>query len=107
MIAQAPSTDPLACSVCGSQDARSLASTALASGAMVVVCGSHAIAHARLIHPARTIAELRIILGERRETDERRAARNTRFGEADELAQGLAAAFAPDRRGLGRRRADA
>jgi len=107
MTAQASSTDPLSCSVCGSRDARSLASTALASGAMVVVCGSHAIAHARQIHPARSITELRSVLGERRETDERRDSRNASLGEVDELAQGLSAAFAPDRRGPGRRRADA
>jgi hypothetical protein len=107
MLASAPSTDPLSCSVCGSHDARTLSSTALASGAVVVVCGSHAVAHAREARAARSIAELRTMLGDRRASDDRRDVHDPRHGEPDLLAQDLAAAFSSDRRGPGRRRADA
>jgi hypothetical protein len=106
MFAQPSSTAPLSCSVCGSRDARTLSSTALASGAIVVVCGSHAVAHARESRPARTVAELRTLLSERRASRDRRDGHDGRLGEPDELAQGLAAAFADDRRGPGLRRAD-
>jgi hypothetical protein len=106
MFAQPSSTAILSCSVCGSRDARTLSSTALASGAIVVVCGSHAVAHARESRPARTAAELRTMLGERRGSPDRRDGHDGRLGEPDELAQGLAAAFAEDRRVPGRRRAE-
>lgn len=93
-----------ACSVCGSTDARTLSTTPLASGSIVVVCGSHAVAHARLGRPAETVAELRKTLADRRDRDDRR---DRRPGDVDELAASLASAFTAERRGQGRRRVDA
>jgi hypothetical protein len=104
MSAQTSSSSTHTCAVCGSSDARGLSSTALASGAVVIVCGSHAVAHARAPRAARTLGELRDLLGERRESHDRRDGYR---GETDELAQRLSAAFNEDRRGPGRRRADA
>jgi len=92
------------CCVCGSVDARTLSSTALASGAIVIVCGSHAVAHARASVPARTVRELRGMLGERRAPQGRR---DSYHGEIDELARSLSAAFTGERRSVGRRSADA
>jgi len=93
-----------ACAVCGSVDARTLSSTTLASGVVLTVCGSHAVAHARAPRQARTVADLRALLADRRESQDRRG---RHAGEVDELAQSLAAAFRADRRGPGRRLADA
>jgi hypothetical protein len=106
MLAPATSTTPLTCSVCGSRDARTLSSTTLESGAVVVVCGSHALAHARLGRPTRSVSELRATLKDRRATDERRLGRDATFGEPDELAEELSRAFSEDRRSGGRRSAD-
>ena len=100
-------SDPFSCAVCGSQDARSMSSTALSSGSVIIVCGSHATAHGRLRRPARTVTELRAMLSERRGLPghDRRAA------GSDELAESLALAFSPERRrslsgNPGRRRLD-
>ncbi len=101
-----PSLAPLPsprCVVCGSVDGRTLTTTPLASGALVIVCGGHAVAHARMELPARTARELASMLRERRDRDRRDSYR----GEVDELAAALAAGFAPDRRRIGRRRGDA
>jgi hypothetical protein len=104
MSAPPSPTAHLSCAVCGSCDARTLSSTALASGALVVVCGSHAVAHGRLDRPASTVSELRARLEDRRTSHDRRDARDSRLGESDALADGLAAAFAGERRSpLGRR----
>ena len=54
------------CAVCGVADARLLASTRLEDGMRVTVCGSHKIAHRKSERLARTIDELRAIIGERR-----------------------------------------
>jgi hypothetical protein len=104
MIAKAPSSVAHSCAVCGSSDSRTLSSTALASGALVIVCGSHAVAHARAGRSAGSVSELRAMLVERRAANDRRDAY---VGETDELAQSLAAAFNAERRGPGRRSADA
>ncbi len=110
---RAPSGSPASsrapsCAVCGSSDARTLSSTALASGAVVLVCGSHAVAHSRAERVARTVRELRAMLGERRSPRDRR---DGQPGEADELAQCLSVAFSTRERrkpdGAGRRSADA
>ena len=97
----APSSD--SCTVCGSRDARTLSTTALASGEMIVVCGSHAVAHARAEAPARTATELRAMLADRRDRTDRR---NAYKGETDELALALTTAFTRERRGAERRNAD-
>jgi hypothetical protein len=101
MPVQPRPAQPLQCVVCGSHDARTLSSTALASGAVVIICGSHALAHGRLDRPARSVSELRTMLGERRAPNDRRDC------ETDELARQLARAFNPERRIAGRRREDA
>lgn len=54
------------CTVCGTTDARVLASTRLLDGERVVVCGSHKVAHHRSERIAKSIEELRAIVGERR-----------------------------------------
>jgi hypothetical protein len=103
MFAHTSSLPDRSCSVCDSTDARTLSTTALASGAIVVVCGSHEVAHSRASRPARTVRELRAVLGDRRE---RRDRRDLSPAETDALAQALAAAFSAERRARGRRRAD-
>lgn len=89
-MAQSLSSHVVECVVCGSQDARILSSTALSSGATVVVCGSHALAHGRQKRPARSVSELRAVLTERRSPSDRRAS------VTDELAQSLTLAFNAD-----------
>jgi len=112
MLAQAfcpqspASLSPHACVVCGSSDARTLSTTPLASGAMVTVCGSHAVAHARASRAAGTVRELRSMLCDRRESDDRRDRTDRYLGETDELASSLTAAFSGERRGPGRRSLD-
>ncbi len=54
------------CAVCGTSDARVLASTRLLDGERVVVCGSHKVAHHRSERIATSIDELRSLVGERR-----------------------------------------
>jgi len=85
------------CVVCGARDARVLAKTRLATGEVVIVCGSHELAHLRADAPASTIAELRALVGDRRTERERRA-------EGDELALHLHLAFAGERRTRDERR---
>ena len=97
-----PSSDA-SCAVCASSDRRSLTTTPLASGALVVVCGSHAVAHARVDGAARSVAELRAMLGERRD----RHRRGDSADEVDELARSLSAGFCPERRRVDRRGLDA
>ncbi len=79
------------CGVCGVRDARVLTVTRLATGAEVVVCGSHALAHSRAPAAAATVEALRALVGDRRTDRERRA-------ERDELAMHLSLAFSGDRR---------
>jgi hypothetical protein len=55
-----------ACVVCGSTDGRSLSFTRLLEGERVTVCGSHKVAHRRSETIARTVEELRTLVGERR-----------------------------------------
>jgi hypothetical protein len=76
-----------ACVVCGETDSRALATTRLARGDVVVVCGTHELIHQRSAARARTIVELRALVGERRDRPERRA-----MG-GDELGEALSAAF--------------
>jgi hypothetical protein len=94
---------PPSCAVCGSNDARTLTHTVLASGAVVIVCGSHAVAHARAPLAASSTHELRAMFGERRGARDRRRPGRT---DLDELASLLASAFIGERRGAGRRFAD-
>ncbi len=87
-----PAPGPGECVVCGVGDARMLVMLELASGQAATLCGSHALMHSRCGEVARTVAELRESLGERR-NHARRAE-----GEGDELAERLTAAFTRDRR---------
>lgn len=89
-----------ACVVCGERDARALVEVALAAGAGAMLCGSHALMHSRARVPARTVAELRTQLQDRRGRRDRRE-------EGDALGDALTAAFNGDRRGPGRRGTDA
>jgi hypothetical protein len=86
------------CCVCTASDARSLVEITLAGGKRVTLCGSHALMHRRSPVQAKSLQELRLVLGERRRRRERRSA-------GDALGDALAAAFAGDRRAVGRRRA--
>lgn len=86
-----------ACVVCGLSDARQLATIALKGGETAVLCGSHALHHGRTGASARSVAELKTSLGERRSTSRRGT------GEVDELAERLTAAFTRERRTAERR----
>ena len=55
-----------ACVVCGSTDLRSLSSTRLLEGQSVTVCGSHKVAHHRSEAIAKSVDELKGLVGERR-----------------------------------------
>lgn len=79
-------------------DARGLVGVALPDGTTLTLCGTHDLMHRRAGAPATSVAELRALLNDRRDSD-RRAYR----GEVDELAASLAAAFVRDRRGQDRR----
>jgi hypothetical protein len=86
------------CVVCGERDARQLATTRLAGGDVVTVCGSHELMHRRADASATSIAEQRSMLGERRED------RSRRHVTTDELGAQLAEAFTVDRRAIRERR---
>ncbi len=89
------------CAVCGASDSRTLASTKLATGTHVTVCGSHALAHARAGNVADSVAALRALVADKRDRRDRREP------AGDELARSLSAAFSLERRGPGRRVVDA
>jgi len=57
-----------ACAVCGATDARTMAYTRLEDGTRITVCGSHKTAHRRAERMARSLDELRTMIGERRKT---------------------------------------
>lgn len=79
------------CVVCGHFDSRALSTTRLATGEVVVVCGTHELMHRRAESPARSTAELRRMLTERR--------RGSRRGiDGDELGMRLSEAFATSER---------
>ena len=59
---------PVCCTVCGTSDVRVLAATRLLGGELVIVCGSHKVAHQRSERIAATIDELRELVGERRKS---------------------------------------
>jgi hypothetical protein len=86
-----------ACCVCGAADARSLVQITLAGSRRVTLCGSHALMYRRSPVQARSLPELRLLLGERRRRQERRA-------DGDALGAALSAAFAGERRAADRRR---
>lgn len=90
-------SSPGQCTVCGARDARLLVMLELRGGQAATLCGSHALMHRRDGEVARTAAELRERLGDRR--DHARRAE----GEGDELAERLSAAFTRDRRRTERR----
>lgn len=54
------------CCVCGTGDVRVLAATRLLGGDLVIVCGSHKVAHSRSDRIASSVDELRELVGERR-----------------------------------------
>lgn len=56
------------CAVCGTSDVRVLAATRLLGGDLVIVCGSHKVAHQRSERIASSIDELRDLVGERRQS---------------------------------------
>jgi hypothetical protein len=86
------------CCVCKASDARTLVEVVLVGGVRATLCGSHALLHRRSPEQARSAADLRRVLGERRKRRERRS-------EGDALGDALSAAFAGDRRAADRRRA--
>ncbi len=76
------------CCVCRERDARALTTTRLANGEVVVVCGNHELMHRRQESPAKSEAELRSSLRQRRTASRR--------GEGgDELGMRLSEAFSP------------
>ncbi|MGH7436842.1 MAG: hypothetical protein ACRENE_14305 [Polyangiaceae bacterium] len=85
------------CCVCGATDARALVEVSLVGGARATLCGSHALMHRRSPMDARSAADLKIRLSDRRRRSERRS-------DGDELGQSLSEAFAGERRAAGRRR---
>lgn len=87
----------LCCSVCGASDARALVVVPLAEDSGATLCGSHALMHSRSEVPARTVAELKAQLRERR-------GRRDRRDDGDELGDALTAAFGGGERGPDRRR---
>jgi hypothetical protein len=93
----APHTPCAACAVCGLRDARALLEVELSGLSSVVLCGSHELVLRRLAKMPRTVGELRVMVGERRQMHRRAA------GEIDELAARLSDAFAPNRRTRERR----
>jgi hypothetical protein len=86
------------CCVCGQTDRRALVAVALAGGSRATLCGSHALMLRRSQTKARSEAELRELLRERR-------GRRDRRHEGDELGAALTAAFHGDRRATERRKA--
>lgn len=56
------------CAVCGTGDVRVLAATRLMGGELVIVCGSHKVAHQRSERIATTVDELRELVGDRRKS---------------------------------------
>jgi hypothetical protein len=56
------------CTVCGTSDVRVLAATRLLGGELVIVCGSHKVAHQRSERIAASVDELRELVGERRQS---------------------------------------
>jgi hypothetical protein len=54
------------CAVCGTSDVRVLAATRLLGGDLVIVCGSHKVAHQRSERIAATVDELCDLVGDRR-----------------------------------------
>jgi hypothetical protein len=87
------------CCVCGVTDARSLVDVVLIGGARATLCGSHALMHKRAPAQARSSAQLREMLADRRDRRDRRV-------EGDELGAALTAAFSGDRRAADRRLSD-
>jgi hypothetical protein len=83
--------------VCGTCDERALTTTRLASGDLVVVCGTHELMHKRAGRVAKTLSELRGMVKEKRLGRDRRA-------KGDELGSELESAFSPHRRTADRRR---
>ncbi len=79
----------------------------LVAGTDVTLCGSHALMHRRSREQAKSVAELRAILRDRRAARERRGDDDPRLGEIDELGLELSAAFAGERRGIRERRKSA
>jgi hypothetical protein len=86
------------CCVCGARDARGLIDVVLLGGAHVTLCGSHAMMHRRSPGRARSEADLRELLRDRRGRRERREL-------GDELGAALTQAFRDERRERDRRRA--
>lgn len=58
----------VSCAVCATNDVRVLAATRLLGGELVIVCGSHKVAHQRSERIAATVDELRDLVGERRKS---------------------------------------
>ena len=85
------------CTVCGTGDERALTTTRLASGDLVIVCGTHELMHRRAGRIAKTLSELRGMVNERRLGRDRRT-------KGDDLGGELESAFSPHRRTADRRR---
>lgn len=90
------------CAVCALDDVRALVTVSLKGGIQVTLCGTHELMFRRDGSRLKSTAELRLAFGNRRSI-ERRGERSP-LTEADELAEALNEAFAPNRR-TGDRRA--
>jgi hypothetical protein len=86
------------CCICGESDRRALVAVSLTGATRATLCGSHALMHRRSAVKARSEAELRELLRERRGRRDRRL-------DGDELGAALTAAFHAERRAVERRRA--
>jgi hypothetical protein len=98
MVAEMDAHSRSACCVCGANDARTLVEVALATGGRATLCGSHALMHQRIGSEARSEADLRAALTDRRGRRDRRQ-------EGDELGAALTDAFSGPRRSGDRRTA--
>jgi hypothetical protein len=85
-----------ACCVCGAKDARLLVQVTLVGGTQATLCGSHALMHNRAGSLARSEAELKTALADRRGRRDRRQ-------DGDELGAALTAAFQGTQRSADRR----
>lgn len=89
----------MCCFVCKITDRRALVDVVLSDGSTVVLCGTHAVMRQRAAPTMQGREHLPSVLRDRR------AARERRSSDVDELALALRLGFAGDRRSEGARRA--
>ena len=86
------------CAVCDITDARTLTTTRLSTGEIVIICGNHELMYKRSSKAAASRAELRGMLRDRRRSYDRRSL------QIDELGAQLSEAFSDERRAANDRR---